>query len=826
MTEILLNAILNLFAIQASMLSPESMSKARAVISDYLHRHLHIARDEDYLDLFDTAIELHRDVDGRTRLERAGRVASNLKVELPRFEQHIFLMRFVELATRGEGEEAAMSVAQTVARELAIDQEELEELFLFCRRPFDAEQPGVNFLIFDPESLRGTKAPAATGFQARHVLARPDFKGKFAILRIPDISAFFVTAAEDYVVTLDSLPLGPGMCFLPPGAVLRDISGAGIYYSEIESAFFARSHAYKDLFFCGEDLEFHYPGSDAGLHQFNFSETGGRMVGIMGVSGAGKSTLLGLLIGQYQPDSGRVLINGLDVHRQTSMLEGVTGYVPQDDLLFEDLTVFDNLYYNASLCLANLPPEKRRQKVEELLEELNQLNTRDLKVGSPLEKTISGGQRKRLNIALELIREPSILIVDEPTSGLSSSDSENVMTLLKAQAAKGKLVIVVIHQPSSRIFKMFDALWILDQGGRPIYNGNPLDAIIYFRSAIHQAGMDEYACPHCGHVNPEQIFEIIEARIVDKNGHYTKQRRISPEEWRQRYLTQRNQTVGPRADLNAESGKPENRLWRPGRLGQFSVFFLRNLKARLANRQYLTVALLEPPLLALLAAILTRGARGGEYIFMENGNLGAYFFISVIVALFLGLSISAEEINRDRKILQRERFLHLSWPCYIASKAIYLILVAAIQTALFTIIGNPILEIPDMFLTTWIVLFSCSVTSCLLSLNISATFKSAVTIYILIPLLLVPQMLLGGSVIPFDDLIHKSAGNRDTPVIANLMPSRWGYEALAVEQYVSNRFMNHFFDEDCAVNQCDYIIDIQIPEMRGLADFPFLDINI
>ena len=134
---------------------------------------------------------------------------------------------------------------------------------------------------------------------------------------------------------------------------------------------------------------------------------------------------------------------------------------------------------------------------------------KDLKVGSPLNKKISGGQRKRLNIALELIREPSVLFVDEPTSGLSSRDSENIMDLLNELSLKGKLVFVVIHQPSSEIFKMFDNLMILDTGGFQIYYGNPVDSVIYFKEAIKHEGANESECQSCGNVNPELIFNII-----------------------------------------------------------------------------------------------------------------------------------------------------------------------------------------------------------------------------------------------------------------------------------------------------------------------------
>ncbi len=173
----------------------------------------------------------------------------------------------------------------------------------------------------------------------------------------------------------------------------------------------------------------------------------------MGGSGAGKSTLLNVLNGVEVPSAGEVLINGKNIHKDKDAVKGVIGHVTQDDLLIEELTVYQNLFYNAKLCFGNLTDEEIGKKCHSLLADLGLSETRDLKVGSPLEKTISGGQRKRLNIGLELIREPSVLYVDEPTSGLSSRDSENIMDLLKELALKGTLIFVVIHQPSSDISK-------------------------------------------------------------------------------------------------------------------------------------------------------------------------------------------------------------------------------------------------------------------------------------------------------------------------------------------------------------------------------------
>ncbi len=813
MNEILLNAILNLFAVRTSLIELSGRSEALAIIDRYLRDYLRIAHSDDYLKLFEEALDIHESGDERTKLAQAREVTANLKRLLPRFDQYVFLIRYLELANMGECRHAELG--DVVAAELRITPDVMRELSLLTSARLEGDLLTANFLCVNPP---GNEAQGRC-----RKLFRPAFCAAFTVYHLQEVDAYFLRG-EQGSISADSLTLPSGTPhLLQPGSILRDLYGNRIYDQEIHAAFQSASRA--PLFLSAENLDFRYPGSDAGLHEFSFCESGGSLVGIMGQSGSGKSTLLNILTGQQRPDRGRISINGLDLYRDAACLEGVIGYVPQDDLLFEHLSVFDNLAFNAALCLANLDKKTRDARVEALLAELQQSSTRDLLVGSPLEKTISGGERKRLNIALELLREPAILLVDEPTSGLSSADSENVMALLKAQAAKGKLVIVVIHQPSSRIFRMLDALWILDTGGRPIFNGNPLDAIVYFRTEAQQAGMEEYACPRCGNVNPEQLFEIIQTRIVDENGRFTRERRITPEEWHKRYLARRNGCTlsGTSASPSVTTPKIERRLWRPGAVGQFWIFFLRTLKSHAQNRQYLFINLLEAPFLAGIAALICRGSWGAEYVFMENRNLSNYFFISVVVAIFLGLSISAEEINRDRKVLNRERLLHLNWTAYISAKTFYLAGVAALQMALFVWLGNFILRIPDMNGVSWLVLFFCAVVSCILGLNISAGVRSAVNIYIIIPVLLVPQIMLGGASVSFDELMDREAGTRNVPVIADIMPSRWGYEALVVEQYGKNRYMRLFFEDERQAVNSDYMLQVHIPRMQSLADYPLLE---
>ncbi|MEM9024590.1 MAG: ABC transporter permease, partial [Bacteroidota bacterium] len=194
----------------------------------------------------------------------------------------------------------------------------------------------------------------------------------------------------------------------------------------------------------------------------------------------------------------------------------------------------------------------------------------------------------------------------------------------------------------------------------------------------------------------------------------------------------------------------------------------------------------------------------------------AYIFVSIIVALFLGLTVSAEEIYKDRKILKREKFLNLSKSSYLLSKLGILFIISAIQTLLFVAIGNSILEIQGMYFHYWLMLFTVSCLANVMGLNISASFNSAVTIYILIPLLIVPQMILGGAMFSYEKLnraIGGGFGNR-VPVIAEIVPSRWAYEGLVVQQFIGNRYESELYELNRAVSDYLYKRSFYIPKLK------------
>jgi ABC-type multidrug transport system ATPase subunit len=565
------------------------------------------------------------------------------------------------------------------------------------------------------------------------------------------------------------------------------------------------------------DVSFQFKSGDIGIRNIDLAEEQGKLIGIMGASGAGKTTLLNVLSGTEKPTTGKVLVNGYDLHYDDeNELEGVIGVIPQDDLLIEELTVFENLYYNAKLCFRDKSEEEINNLVEETLRSLGLYDRRHLKVGSPLNKMISGGQRKRLNIALELIREPGILFVDEPTSGLSSRDSENVMNLLRELTLKGKLIFVVIHQPSSDIYKMFDKMYILDTGGYPVYYGNPSESLIYFKRLDAQINSDVGECPTCGNLNPELIFNIIDSKVIDEYGNYTEKRKKSPQEWHQHY--QENLTL---PDIKPADDKPPRSLNIPSWFNQFKIYTLRDFFSKISNKQYILLNLLEAPLLGFILSYLVRyiaDPTSDIYIFRENENIPPYIFMGIVVALFFGLIVSAEEIFKDAKILKREAFLNLSRSGYLVSKILLLFTISAIQMVLFVFVANSILGIKEMYFEFWFALFTISAFANILGLIISASFNSIITIYILIPLLMIPQMILGGAMFTFDKLNKDFTSPDVVPFVAEFMPSRWIYEGLMVHQYKHNNFRKNLFDIEMKESQADFKQVYYIPTLREIID--------
>src|SRR5256886_3302744 len=563
---------------------------------------------------------------------------------------------------------------------------------------------------------------------------------------------------------------------------------------------------------------------EIGLEGISFDVTRGELVCVMGASGSGKSTLLRVLAGQLQPTSGDVILNGQSLYQNLDALKQYISYMPQQDAFDEHLTIGESLLFAAAIRAPHLSRRDRSRRLEAKLIELGLGERRDAVVGSPERKLLSGGERKRLNIGLDMFGMSDVYLFDEPTSGLSSKDSEHVMEIIRG-LSHNKIVIVTIHQPSSNLFQMFHTAILLDKGGRLVFFGTPSDMLRYFAEAEHQHqfGAELGACPSCGTTRPEFIFDVLETPLRDlsgdiiydenSSGQLTAARRYLPEFWRDKYEAFRLIQDVKQVSLAPEPAVPlpvapvqRKRLplrWHD-EWTQFRTILRRSFLSKLRNRANLVITIGVSPVLALLISTILRYSENGTYDFASAYHIPTFLFLGLIVAMFLGLTNSADDIIRDRPVLQRERNVNVRLSYYVVSKTLTLGVFALVQCILYVLIGNSLLQIRGMFWIDLGIMFMTAMSGVALGLLISSLVADPKTAANIVPLILIPQIIMGGALIKYEDmnrnltllysLSHwltehpetdktiKSESKLQVPFVCQFIAMRWSYEEMIVAQ--------------------------------------------
>ena len=572
------------------------------------------------------------------------------------------------------------------------------------------------------------------------------------------------------------------------------------------------------------EITHQFAKGDVGLEGISFSISRGELVCVMGASGSGKSTLLKVLAGQLRPTSGEVILNGQSLFSNLNVLKHYVSYMPQQDAFDEHLTIGENLLFAAAIRAPHLSQRDRTRRLEAKLIELGLGERRDAVVGSPESKTLSGGERKRLNVGLDMIGMSDVYLFDEPTSGLSSKDSEHVLEIIRGMA-HNKIIIVTIHQPSSKLFQMFHKAILLDKGGRLVFFGTPSDMLRYFAEAEHQHqfGAELGACPSCGTTRPEFIFDVLETPLRDlsgdiiyeenSRGQLVAARRYSPEFWRDKYEAFRLIQDVKQVSLRAEPAAPlpaapveKKRLpirWHD-EWTHFRTLLRRAFMSKLRNRANLVITIGVSPVLALLIATILRYSESGKYDFASAYHIPTFLFLGLIVAMFLGLTNSADDIIRDRAVLQRERNLNVRLSYYVFSKTLTLGIFALIQCVLFVLIGNYVLQIRGMFWIYLGIMLMTALGGVSLGLVVSSLVADPKTAANIVPLVLIPQIIMGGALIKYEDmnrnlalvytLSHwfsehpstdqskKMESKLEVPLVCQFIAMRWSYEEIVLAQ--------------------------------------------
>jgi ABC-type multidrug transport system ATPase subunit/pSer/pThr/pTyr-binding forkhead associated (FHA) protein len=679
--------------------------------------------------------------------------------------------------------------------------------------------PGAHKTMFGSFDLSGGgKALAMIGRlpSCDIVLPYPQVSSRHtSVMRAPDGTLVISDLGSTNGTYVNGQRLVPGQTvavapktkiFIGPYPVVVDLQGNAIaayieQETQFESANLVEIEA-LDLFLKVPDRD--KPGTDKILlNKVTFKALPGDLIALMGPSGAGKTTLLTVLNGYLRPTSGEVRVNGESLYAIYDALRGSIGYVPQDDLLHPELTVKEAISYSAKFRLpSDYSDEEIERRVQQTMKDLGLDHLANTIIGSPIKKVLSGGQRKRVNIALELVTDPALMFLDEPTSGLAADDTVALIDLLSNLAKRyGKTIIVTIHQPAKEEFEKFNLAFIMGFGGEPVYFGPSGKDCYDFFARYRGQPID----------NPRDMFDQLKNREDDvvKRGQFpnkSEARLGAAREWRAEFYRPDNTVFRSMYSGKREPGKP-GQSRPPTRsavplIRQFGLLLSRYAKIKSRDVSGLMIMLLQAPIIGgLLAAVFFDSPKlpnlwcQNQVLAMEaavaastqqmctlpqsrflpvDDFKGAIFFLTV-GAIWFGVSNAAREVVSEIAIYRRERMVNLSIFNYMMSKFVLLSLLCVLQcTVLLTIVyfslklGNNTMDAFAPMLGSMIL---TSMTGVALGLVISTAVSSSEAAMALTPIALIPQVVLGGLLVPMTNKSWLTG-------LMAAMPSRWSFEGV------------------------------------------------
>lgn len=553
------------------------------------------------------------------------------------------------------------------------------------------------------------------------------------------------------------------------------------------------------------------------VDNIDFTLQRGEMACILGPSGSGKSTLLSMLAGHLQPSFGSIFYNKERLTTDSVNLRRHIAFIPREDILDEAMTVGEHVYQASVARRPRLSHIDRKRRVTNVLNFVGIGHLAGRSVGRAGERTISDGERTRLNLGLDLTGTSEVFLIDEPISGLSSSDAERVIETLE-NMSHSRILLCTLHRPAQTLLNRFKKVMVLDTHGQMAFWGTPQEMVEYFRNAASKMRLHipREAIAAGG---ADYVFEVLDApfRRVGSRQHE------NTNLWQELFenYSYSRKTVDIPADEPDEHLRkiPRVRSRTPIELWRLFILWVnRTLLARVRSRLGLYAMLLEGPVLAALIAGTLRAASDTPYTFYKSLHVTEYLFLSLVLAMFFGLTDAACEILRDRPLLRRESNYRLFTTGYLTAKVLVLTGIAGLQCALYLLVGNAILGIHYMFWSHFAVMLLTAFIGIALSLMVSAFVRSDRTALNIVPLLLVPQILLAGALIRFEEMnefspripdgiipqvIEKRLSNlrhrvayqdeithnissKPVPLIAEFCPLRYAFEMMFVVQTTDN----------------------------------------
>ena len=476
-------------------------------------------------------------------------------------------------------------------------------------------------------------------------------------------------------------------------------------------------------------------------------------VGMLGPSGAGKSSLIEAMNGNRPATTGNVLVNNQDLYRNLDSLKQSIGYVPQDDIIHKELSVYRTLYYVAKLRLSrDVSSKEIDQIVNEVLDVTGLAERRDVRVSE-----LSGGQRKRVSMAVELITKPSIIFLDEPTSGLDPATEEKIMKLFRQIAESGRTVIMTTHAMEN--VRLFDKIVVLMRG-KLVFYGKPAEALEHLGAKSFKELYDKLEAPIEKAV--QEKGDSVRSGVTDHTAETWKQKFLQTPQY-EKYVRKPLAELG---NLPQTGVRKKRRLGIFGAISQWLTLSRRYLEVLFKDKMNLFILFAQAPAIAILT-FLVMGA---------NSPRDFVYFVLALVAFWFGTSVSAREIIRERPVFKRERMVNLGILPYLASKLFVLGIIVGLQCIFlfvplkfFDLVG--LMPMPGFLggIPQFATMILTAAVGISLGLLVSALVRTSELATSLVPLILIPQILFSG-------LVGVPAGI--SKVAGMTMPAAWSFDAM------------------------------------------------
>lgn len=462
----------------------------------------------------------------------------------------------------------------------------------------------------------------------------------------------------------------------------------------------------------------------------SFSAAPGEFIAFVGGSGAGKSTFMKCISGVTKPTSGQVLINGNDLYGNYDVLKKLIGYVPQENIIFNDLTLIDMLKYAANLRMPDDTSKKEKlERIDQVLEIVEMLDKKDVMI-----RNLSGGQQKRACIAVELLSDPKLFFLDEPTSGLDPGTERSLMKTLRKMANRGKTIILVTHNTLN--LHLCDKVVFFGYGGKLCFDGKPKDALSFF-------GVNDFV----------DVYNLLSNDVDKWEKSFKNLKNNKKEIIKAREITSNTKTTKSKSFIK-----------------QFFTLTIRKLKTLFNNKPQMILIFGQAPLIAfLLSFVVTKD------MFYSYEETKSVLFTLSTAAIWIGLLNSIQEVCKEKIILFKEYMSDLRISAYILSKVTYFIILSIIQSILFVGTFSLLIDVPTVgveyswFIENTFAVFLTILSASSMGLLVSCIAKDTAVALTLPALLLVPQMLFSGILFPLSGKVN---------TLSNFILCRWSVESL------------------------------------------------